>query len=210
MKRVPSAVGRLRLLDELVLVDAEVAQQLEDDRQAWLPRGLPTAGPASRRHGWNTARRACALNMAAAVHPAVPPPTTAIRLILRSGSILLEPLRPMRAARLAVATKTCQITARHLSNFAERQHRLSAPKNRSFSMSPSLSRCPKDWRGRRALARAHPVDVRMQRRRQGQAGRRGQGRRSGGRASRRSGPRRSGPSTRMPPSKKRWPHYSRR
>jgi hypothetical protein len=28
-------------------------------------------------------------NMAAAVHPAVPPPTTAIRLILRSGSILL-------------------------------------------------------------------------------------------------------------------------
>ena len=80
------AVGRLRLVDEVVLVDAEVAQHLEHRRQRGLRethgRGFGTvdhvdrALPASLR-----------VSEAAASQPAVPPPTMAIRLILRSGSM---------------------------------------------------------------------------------------------------------------------------
>src|SRR3982750_928974 len=80
--------------------------------------------------------------MTAAVHPAMPPPTMAIRLILRSGSIYSQPIRPDAAARLSVRPETCQRKhrkRRQPSNFRRREHRLSALKNRSFSMSPSMS-----------------------------------------------------------------------
>src|SRR5687768_3390374 len=78
-------------------------------------------------------------SMAAAVHPAVPPPTTAIRLILRSDSISFCAPCPMARARLAARWETCQRNPRQYSNFRRREHRLSALKNRSLSMSPSMS-----------------------------------------------------------------------
>src|SRR5262245_36754170 len=82
--------------------------------------------------------------MAAAVHPAAPPPTMAIRLILRSGSIdsLTPPRR--RGGEAIRAPSTCQRNRRKRGGNARISATDSIGCRRTkimgvFSMSPSLS-----------------------------------------------------------------------
>src|SRR6187549_1576256 len=87
-------------------------------------------------------------SMTAAVHPAMPPPTMAIRLILRSGSIVPQPIRLERRRGYPRDRKPVN----EASNFRRREHRLSALKNRSFSMSPSMSHVRKNGAALMVLA----------------------------------------------------------